>query len=330
VARVGVFAALCLVAALLAGPALSEPQPAIHVDTFARPMLAVSTVLSGNSTETPSVVENETPEHVISASPVGRADTIALLVDHSQSMRGAAIATALVIARHLLQDEPPSTRIAVFAIASKAVQKTKFAKKRAKARAALASIGIDPHYGTKLYDGVALAANALRQADGQHKMLILVTDGQETTSTTDVVGAANAALKARAAILPVVVVDSTYEPDVLSSLARATRGAFLGDPARSPAQAAQAARDVRKTWRIDYITAAKPGDTISLSVSQPGSTPVSTDVTIPGSPPAKSFFARNERLLVGLVAGVAILLIALGFAGRRRAGGEPWISQTRS
>jgi Mg-chelatase subunit ChlD len=330
VARVGVCATFCILAAFLAGPALSDSQPAIQVDTLARPILAVSAVLSDNSTDMPSVVENETPVHVVDASPVGRADTVALVVDHSQSMRGTVIATALVIARSLLQDEPASTRIAVFANASQAVQKTKFSKKRRKARAALASVGIDPHYGTKLYDGVALAANALRRTTGRHKVLILITDGQETTSATNVVGAANAALKARAAVLPVAVVDSTYKPDVLTTLARATRGAFLGDPAHDPAQAAQAASDVPKIWRIDYLTSAKPGDTISVSVSQPGSAPVSTDVTIPGSPPAKSFFARNERLIVGLVAGAAILLIALGFAGRRRAGGEPWISQTRS
>jgi Mg-chelatase subunit ChlD len=330
VARVGVCAVLCLLAALLAGPALSESQPAVQVDTLARPMLAVSAALSGTSTDTPSVVENETPVHVVDALPVGRADTVALVVDHSQSMRGAAIATALVIARRLLQDEPSSVRIAVFAIASEAVQKTKFSAKRANARAALASVGIDPHYGTRLYDGVALAANALRRAGGRHNVVILVTDGQETTSATNVVGAANAALKARAAVLPVAVVDSTYKPDVLTTLARATRGAFLGDPARSPAQAAQAASDVRKTWRIDYLTSAKPGDTIRLSVSQPGSTPVSADVTIPGSPPTRSFFARHERLLIGLVGGAAIALIVLGLAGRRRAGGGSWISQTRS
>jgi Mg-chelatase subunit ChlD len=329
VVRVGVCAILGLLLALLAGPALSASEPVIRVDTLARPMLTVSTVLSGKSTDKPTVFENETPARVVDALPVGRADTVALVVDHSQSMRGRAIATALVIARDLLQDEPSSTRIAVFAIASQAVQKTKFSTQRANARAALAGVGIDPHYGTKLYDGVALAASALGRAGGKHKVLVLVTDGQETTSSTDVDGAATAALKARASILPVAVLDTTYKPDVLTTLARATRGAFLGAPARSPAQAAQAAKDVRGTWRIDYLTAAKPGDTVSLSVSQPGSTPVSTDVTIPGAPPAKSFFARNERAIIGLVGAAAIVLIALGLAGRRRGTGS-WVSQPRS
>jgi hypothetical protein len=243
-------------------------------------------------------------------------------------MRGRAIGSALVIARRLLKDEPGSARIAVFAIASQAAQKTKFSRKRTNARAALASIGIDPHYGTRLYDGVALAASALQRAGGRHKVLILISDGQETTSTTDVEDAGTAALKAHMPVLSVGVVDSTYEPDVLTALARATKGAFLGDPTRSPAQAAQAAADVRRTWRIDYLTTAKPGDTVSLSVSQPGSTPVSTDVTIPGELPPKTFFARNERTLILIAGTAAIVLIALGLASRRRAG-ESWISQPR-
>jgi hypothetical protein len=63
-------------------------------------------------------------------------------------------------------------------------------------------------------------------------------------------------------------------------------------------------------------------------VSQPGSTRVSTDVTIPGVPPTKSFFARNERTLIIIGGVAAIALIALGFAGRRGAGS--WASQPRS
>jgi VWA domain-containing protein len=329
VARVGVYAALCLLAAFVAGPALSASQPSIRVDGFARPVMAVSTVLSARSTDAPSVFENGVPAHVVDALPVGSGSTVALVVDHSQSMRGRAIGSALLIARRLLKDEPGSARIAVFAIASKATQKTTFSRKRADARAALAGIGIDPRYGTRLYDGVALAANALRRAGGEHKVLILISDGQETTSVTGVEGAAGAALKAHVPVLPVGVADSTYEPDVLASLARGTEGAFLGDPTRSPAQVAQAADDVLRTWRVDYLTTAKPGDTVSLSVSQPGSAPVSTDVTIPGEPPPRSFFARNERTLIIIGGAAALVLIALGLTSRRRGGGS-WVSQPRS
>jgi hypothetical protein len=324
--RVGIWAVLFLAASVVVSPAFSAPQTDVHADAFAWPTMSVSLVLPGGPADPPSVLENGTPTQALDATPLGSADTVAIAVDHSQSMRGRPIGTALAIAKRLLQDEPSGTRIAVFAIASKAVQKTGLSKNRAKARAALAGIRIDPHYGTRLYDGVALAAHALQRAGG-HRLLILITDGQETTSSVGISGAVSAALRGGVPVLPVAVSDSTYEPGLLTELARATNGAFLGNPAHSPAQAAQAAKDVRRSWRIDYVTLAKPGQTVSLRISQRGSAPVSTDVTIPDSPPAKGFFSRNERTLV-IAAGVAaIVLVVLGLADRRRA--RSWVSHLR-
>jgi hypothetical protein len=324
VVRGGIFAVICLLATAVAASALSDSPPPVQVDAQAWPMLAVSTVLSGRSTVPPSVLENGAPARVVDARPVGRGDTVALVVDHSQSMLGNPVDTALAIARRLLGDEPRSARIAVFAVASTVVQKTGFSQNRGNARAALAGIGIDPRYGTRLYDSVAVAAHALESAGGRHKVLILITDGQETTSATGWVGAAEAADAAGVAVLPIGVADWTYEPDVLATLARATRGAFIGDPTRSPSQAGQAADDVRRTWRIDYLTSTQPGDRVKLSISQPGSTPVKTDLTIPGAAPAKSFFARNQRTLVIVGVAAAIVLIVLGLAGRSRAS-RSWV-----
>lgn len=97
----------------------------------------------------------------------------------------------------------PQDRMAFFAFTDRVVQMAPFT-----ARAALleqAVRAVRAYGGTSLYDAIYLAADALRNQAGR-KVLILITDGGDTTSGTTFHTALRAAQQADAVIYSVVIV----------------------------------------------------------------------------------------------------------------------------
>jgi von Willebrand factor type A domain len=300
----------CALFVLLLAPAIAAATR-IHVDTETFPTLAVSVVLPHESSSPPRLFEDGRRVSLLYASNVGRASTVALAVDHSQSMHGQALRSAIAVAKRLLGDKRAKDRIAVFEIGSKAVQLTDFSRQTAAADRALDRISLDRHYGTALYDGVALASHALQREGGADRVLILVTDGQETTSTTTISDAAAVAADANVAVYPVAIKNLTYKPGTLDMPARATRGAFFGEATRSAATEYTAiANDIRRTWRLEYTTAGRPGDTVTLRVVDAGAPPIVTRVKIAGAT-GSSFLSRTLVLLLAfaVVAGVVLTVL---------------------
>ena len=197
------------------------------------PRVAVSVVLPRMSNTPPRLYEDGRRVPLLYASNVGRSHTLVLAVDHSQSMHGRSLRTAIGIARRLVKDKAPGDRVAVFAIGSKALQLTRFSTSTEVLDKALQRIRLDADYGTALYDGVARAARALHAEGGGDKVLLLITDGQETTSENPVGTAAAVAAQNQVAVYPVAIPNVTYKPGTLDTLARATRGAFFGASTRS-------------------------------------------------------------------------------------------------
>jgi VWFA-related protein len=280
--------------------------PGIYVDTAGWPTLSVSVVAPHASTSAPRVLENGIPVTLESASNVGRAKSTAIVVDHSQSMHGEALRNAVAAAKALLASRRPGERMAVYSAASKAVQLTPFSKSSGDGIKALDGIRVDKTYGTRLYDAVQLAVADLKHQPGP-RLVLVVTDGQDTTSRADISETAGAAASDGVKVYPVAINSATYLPRTLLRLARATGGSFFGTATRASATAsAGIASDVRRTWQLAYSTTANQGDTVNVEVEQPHAKPIVTAVKLPGAPPGHSSFARN-----GVIALVILLLIAV-------------------
>jgi Mg-chelatase subunit ChlD len=253
----------------------------IRVDTAAWPRVAVSVVLPRATSAPPRLYENGRRVLLVYARNIGRAPTIAVVVDHSQSMHGGALRNAVAVARQLMADKLAGERIALFEVGSKAVQLTEFSRSPGAGNAALSRLRVDRRYGTALYDGVVLAARALQHERGR-KVMIIVTDGQETTSRAGISGAISAAVDAHTAVFPVAIENATYLPTKLNTLARSTRGAFFGAATRSsPADSRAIAADIRRTWRVEYKSSASAGETIVLRIREHASRPQITRFTSP-------------------------------------------------
>ncbi len=227
-------------------------------------------------------------------------------------MHGKALRSAIGVAESFLAGKRPSDRIAVFAIGSKATQLTTFSRSTRRAARALRHLRLDPQPGTDFYDGVVRASAALQRQHGTGKVVILISDGQATASQIDVADATKAASDADAAVYPVAIANSTYRPGALDLLARETGGVFLGAPTRAASSAYGAiAADVRRTWRLAYITAALPGDKVGIRVSEPGSPWADTSLTIPGRVSHHDSGSEDGLVILAVVVCAAIAVLWL-------------------
>ena len=118
--------------------------------------------------------------------------------------------------------------------------------------------------GTSLYDAIYLAARELEYRDGRHVM-VLVTDGGDTTSTKDFHQALEAAQLADAILYPVLVVPITNPAgrniggeNALTTLAAGTGGRVF-TPSLG-AQLDQAFDDILRDLRTQYLIGFYPRD----------------------------------------------------------------------
>ncbi len=120
--------------------------------------------------------------------------------------------------------------------------------------------GVKPEGGTSLYDSIYLAAGKLQDREGRHVMII-VTDGGDTTSTKNFHEALESAQMADAVIYPILVVPITNDPgrnvggeNALTMLAAGTGGRVFSPSVGEALDAAFAEilRDLRTQYLLGY------------------------------------------------------------------------------
>lgn len=138
---------------------------------------------------------------------------------------------------------------------------------------------------------------------------MLVTDGQETTSSATLAQAIKAARAAHALIYPIGIESSAFSPRDLRELARKTGGTFYG--AASSAELTRIythlSQQLRRTWSLDYLTSARPGQTVRARVSVAGLGSATSSFNVPGSVNA----AHGSGLSITMIAALILLLAVL-------------------
>jgi tight adherence protein B len=315
-----VLAALVLA---LAVPAAALGAGEVKHATAARfPHVELTVVAPSSSQTPPTLLENGRPVAGLQAINLGAKKSVVLAVDRSQSMAGEPLAAATAAARAFVAAKPASDRIAVTTFATESVALTGFSTSTIDADTALRSISIDPVVGTRLYDDVVLSSSLLAAETNGARILILVTDGNETRSDATLDEAILAAKDAGVSVYVVGIESTRFNPQPLEKLADATHGQYYG--AASPAVLTRVynslAEDLRRTWQLDYVTAARPGDRLDLTVGLPGGDELTAHVTAPGDAPTVSpkpspllpeFFYTSDWGLP-VLAGVVGLLVLLG------------------
>ena len=185
--------------------------------------------------------------------------------------------------RALFADGNPDDAAAVITFNWEVVRRTNFTRKLTNIESSLRNLKAEA--GTSLYDGMLLSADELKRRDGR-RVLVLITDGGDTTSSTDFHKALEAAHKADAVIYSILVVPISNDAgrnvggeNALTQFSNGTGGrVFL--PTVGPALDAAFAtilRDLRTQYLVGYYPKAVPLSknrfhTVKLSLRDPALT----------------------------------------------------------
>jgi tight adherence protein B len=304
-----------LALALLLAPA-GALAATVEADTSDYPVVRAIFVSESPSLLAPEVTENGQPVNDLVATNLGRAKSIALLIDRSQSMAGKPLEDAVEAARAFVAAKPPEDRIAVATFATQPTVLTSFQASTTDADSALRTIEVDPVRGTTLYDAVSLASNSLASETYLGRVVIVVTDGNETRSKATLDDAIAAAQNAGASVYVVGIESSLFNPEPLQQLAEETGGNYY------PAASSEAlggvyesiAEELSRTWRLEYVTAALPSEKVEL-VAESGGETASARLVAPGTPVVKRTPAVEGRLpeqFFGSVWGQAAFALVVG------------------
>lgn len=312
---------LTALVALLAPAAASASMRVTGVDTSHYPTVRATIVSSAGSGVRPAMTENGQPVTGLNAVNLAASKSVVIAIDRSRSMR-KKFGDAITAARGFVAGKPPSDQIAVLAFGSTVISLSRFSPVVDDSDAALRGLAIDSHNGTALYDAVAHATVELSTQSGG-RVLILLTDGTDTTSKTKLTQVAALARENNVLVYPIAIVSKQYDPAALQALAQQTGGTFYSASSSSGLADVYAsiANALRRTWRVEYYTSARPGDTLQLQAAAGGAGSATATTTIPtslGSGPAappsklvpKSAYGPSGPLAVGLAVG-ALMLLAL-------------------
>ena len=184
-------------------------------------------------------------------------------------MIGQAIKDASAAARQFVGSKPARDRIALVAVGKKAVQLTAFATNPVETDAALRTLEVDKVRGTALYDGILVSTQALAADINPARVLILLTDGQEVSSDASLEQAIAAAREAHVAVYAIGIESPSFEPAPLQRLAEQTGGRYVGASGTKDLKQIYTAlgEELRRTWQLSYVTAARPGERIEIEAA---------------------------------------------------------------
>jgi tight adherence protein B len=295
------------------------------VDASAYPTIHASVVTAVASRTPPSVAENGEPVVGFQATNLAHGKSVVLAIDRSQSMKGKPLAQAVAAARAFVAAKPRSDRIAITTFATKPTFLTGFSEEPAEAVGALGTIAVDAQQGTTLYDDIVLTARRLAKESFAGRVIIIVTDGNETLSKASLEDAIAAARAAQSAVYVVAIESPQFNPAPLEEMAVQTGGRYFGTDSTEGISGVYAAiaRELARTWRVEYVTAARPADRINVQASVIGEGSAAQTIAIPAgdgvteAPPSKlvpkNAYGPGGPLAIAVAVATLILFAVLFF-----------------
>jgi tight adherence protein B len=292
------------------------------MDAGSYPTIRLNVVTKKRTLAPPELRENGAPATALAAENLGRAKSVVLAIDRSRSMEGPALAHATAAARAFVAGKPGPDRVGIVSFGSRAVKLTSFSSSTIDADLGLRSVAVDPKMGTALWDAVVLGSRQLASEPLAGKVLIVLTDGADTSSKSSLSAAAATARSAGVSVHTIAIASSQLSPKPLRTLARQTGGVYrsAGSTAALRSVYAAVAEELRRTWRVEYLTAARPGDRLRLEARVPGLGAGSATLAVPAdavAPPGGSgsspliprfLYGHLGTELVGIAVGLTILL----------------------
>jgi tight adherence protein B len=321
---------LVVLAALALPVAASGAVKVRGIDTSNYPTVRATVISSAGPSLRPAITEDGNGVTALDAVNLGSSKSVVLAIDRSRSMHGGKFANAISAAGQFIASKPASDEVSVLAFASNVVSVSRFSQNAGDADGALQSLALDARQGTALYDAVEVGVKELARQDGA-RVLILLTDGADTSSTHALEQAAQDARRHNVLVYSIGIAGQGYAPEPLQRLAQDSGGAFYrADSSQALTEVYRAiAAALRNTWRVEYVTAARPNETIHLQAAVAGAGTGSASTLIPSSyggiaPPEPSkivprgAYGPSGPLAIGIaVAVLTLFALVLVFAAYR-------------
>jgi tight adherence protein B len=221
-----------------------------------------------------TVLENGQPvlgTRVLPASAVRGSFGAMLVIDTSNSMRGAPIRGAMDAARAFAAQRNLNQRLALLAFNSSDELLLPFTRSQTEIDSALAGTpGLAG--GTHIYDAVGKAITLIRAAHYQTGAVVLLSDGADTGSSLGLDQVRKLTHDAHVRVFTVGLHSKTFRPATLQQLADATGGSF--SEAATPADLAgiykQLGLKLSHQYLVRYRSLVVPGRPVHVSVSVAG------------------------------------------------------------
>jgi len=327
-ARVLASAAAALV---VAAPA----EASVHltsVNTGGFPTVHATVVTSSGSAVVPRLTENGKPVAGMIARNLGHGKAVVLAVDDSKSMAGAPLRAAIAAVRSFIASKPKGDAAAVLSFGPHAVPLSGLSTATIDSDSALRNISVAKSPGTALYDALVAGTDILAASPTVGRVLIVLTDGRDVSSRATLDAAIAAARAVGVSIYPIGIEGQGFSPAPLKQLAAATGGRYYPASSASALEGAYSAiaEQLSRTWSISYVTAARPGDTLRVEATVPGTGSATRAFVVPpqigdvSTPPAPSRFLPKAAytaaggIAVAIISGFLVLIALLLVTGTPR------------
>ncbi|HXF97686.1 MAG TPA: type II secretion system F family protein [Gaiellaceae bacterium] len=230
-----------------------------------------------------TVTENGNPVVSLAVqAPGGSANAVLLLIDASESMKGAPIAGAMAAARAFLAERKRDLRVAVLAFSSGQTVLTDFTDDGERLAAAVASAPALA-YGTEIYDSLVRAAEMAKDAELERATVVLLSDGSDVGSEATRAEAQQALAEANVRVISIGLASRQFDPEALRSIAQRTGGSYV--EARSVAALrpifAEIGQQLSREYEITYRSLMPPSRETVVEARVPGFRPARAVYTTP-------------------------------------------------
>jgi tight adherence protein B len=321
VSKAALLAVAAIVLALPATAVGSTSTQVRHIDFGGFPLVRV-TALAPAGTR-PALYENGRGAEFVHMRQLGSAEAMMLAVDNSNSMQGGPLREAKRAAGEFLAQERRAGAVGLVAFGHEALPLTRSTESRSDVIQAMSALAPDQQVGTALYDAVELSVSRLKRMSSGQRILVLLTDGQDVGSHASLASALADAQKANVVVYAIAA-GRRANKTTLEKLAGPTGGRVFGaqDVTRLASVYQTLGQELDRTWQISYLSKARPGDWVTLTL-QSGAVDYPSRLRVPGSSlsasgPIPNAHSPITALVISILAGLLLAGAAGTVIQRRR------------
>jgi tight adherence protein B len=232
------------------------------------------------STSKVTVTENGGPVVGLAVTPPGGSKSGAiLLIDASNSMKGAPIQNATAAARAFLVERKADLPVAIVVFGPDHSTLTDFTTDKAALAASVAKVPTTAE-GTHIYDALVNVADMAKKQGLERTTVVLLSDGTDSGSDASRAEALQAATDAHIRVISVGLSSPQYDPETLKSLANRTGGTYV--QTATPAELQPIFQEIGQQLSSEYE--------VTYRSLLPPQRPAVVVATVAGYAPAKSTY----------------------------------------